>query len=72
MPDFGDDFGDGLKRVSNTILRELFHQWLRDSLRGNNMGQERVNGEDYDVMYFEDEAQRKLFEQKLQDADSKF
>ena len=72
MPDFGDDFGDGLKRVSNTILRELFHQWLRDSLRGNNMGQERVNGEDYDVMYFEDEAQRKLFEQKLQDADIKF
>ena len=72
MPDFGDDFGDGLKRVSNTILRELFHQWLRDSLRGNNMGQERVNGEDYDVMYFEDEAQRKLFEQKLQDKGIKF
>lgn len=72
MPDFGDDFGDGLKRVSNTILRELFHQWLRDSQRGNNMGQERVNGEDYDVMYFEDEAQRKLFEQKLQDAGIKF
>lgn len=68
MPDFGDDFGDGLKRVSNTILRELFHQWLRDSQRGNNMGHERINNEDYDVMYFDDEAQRQLFEQKLRDA----
>lgn len=57
MPDFGDDFGDSLKRFSSMFLRELFHQWLRDSQK-NGYYHETIGGEDFDVKLFDDDTQR--------------
>lgn len=71
MPDFGDDFGDSLKRFSSMFLRELFHQWLRDSQR-NGYQHETIGGEDFDVKLFDDDAQREIFEQKLREAGIEF
>lgn len=71
MPDFGDDFGDSLKRFSSMFLRELFHQWLRDSQR-NGYQYETIGGEDFDVKLFDDDAQREIFEQKLREAGIEF
>lgn len=71
MPDFGDDFGDSLKRFSSMFLRELFHQWLRDSQR-NGYQHETIGGEDFDVKLFDDDTQREIFEQKLREAGIEF
>lgn len=71
MPDFGDDFGDSLKRFSSMFLRELFHQWLRDSQR-NGYQHETIGGDDFDVKLFDDDAQREIFEQKLREAGIEF
>ena len=71
MPDFGDDFGDSLKRFSSMFLRELFHQWLRDSQK-NGYYHETIGGEDFDVKLFDDDTQREIFEQKLREAGIEF
>lgn len=71
MPDFGDDFGDSLKRFSSMFLRELFHQWLRDSQK-NGYYHETIGGEDFDVKLFADDTQREIFEQKLREAGIEF
>lgn len=71
MPDFGDDFGDSLKRFSSMFLRELFHQWLRDSQK-NRYYHETIGGEDFDVKLFDDDTQREIFEQKLREAGIEF
>lgn len=71
MPDFGDDFGDSLKRFSSMFLRELFHQWLRDSQK-NGYHHETIGGEDFDVKLFDDDTQREIFEQKLREAGIEF
>lgn len=71
MPDFGDDFGDSLKRFSSMFLRELFHQWLRDSQK-NRYYHETIGGEDFDVKLFDDDMQREIFEQKLREAGIEF
>lgn len=71
MPDFGDDFGDSLKMFSSMFLRELFHQWLRDSQK-NGYYHETIGGEDFDVKLFDDDTQREIFEQKLREAGIEF
>lgn len=71
MPDFGDDFGDSLKRFSSMFLRELFHQWLRDSQK-NGYYHETIGGENFDVKLFDDDTQREIFEQKLREAGIEF
>lgn len=71
MSDFGDDFGDSLKRFSSMFLRELFHQWLRDSQK-NGYYHETIGGEDFDVKLFDDDTQREIFEQKLREAGIEF
>ncbi len=71
MPDFGDDFGDSLKRFSSMFLRELFRQWLRDSQK-NGYYHETIGGEDFDVKLFDDDTQREIFEQKLREAGIEF
>lgn len=71
MPDSGDDFGDSLKRFSSMFLRELFHQWLRDSQK-NGYYHETIGGEDFDVKLFDDDTQREIFEQKLREAGIEF
>lgn len=71
MPDFGDDFGDSLKRFSSMFLRGLFHQWLRDSQK-NGYYHETIGGEDFDVKLFDDDTQREIFEQKLREAGIEF
>lgn len=71
MPDFGDDFGDSLKRFSSMFLRELFHQWLRDSQK-NRYYHETIGGEDFDAKLFDDDTQREIFEQKLREAGIEF
>lgn len=71
MPDFGDDFSDSLKRFSSMFLRELFHQWLRDSQK-NGYYHETIGGEDFDVKLFADDTQREIFEQKLREAGIEF
>lgn len=67
MADFGDDMGESMKRISNAFWRELFHQWLRDA-QSNDYQHEHSGGEDYDVKLFDNDAQRKVFEEKLKEA----
>lgn len=71
MADFGDETGESLKRVSNAFWRELFHRWLRDLEKGNYV-KEQVGNETFDVKMFDDDAQRKIFEEKLREAGIKF